>query len=76
MTSDYKLNAEWKLGQADLDLINTGNMPLLADIAVTRYRHFPATFWDPAWSASLLGVCSYGAQWHVAGSATAAEHEL
>lgn len=41
MTSDYKLNAEWKLGQADMDLINSGIEPLLTGIAVQRHAVWP-----------------------------------
>ena len=36
VTSDYKLNAEWKLNQQDIDRINSGVEPLLTGIAVPR----------------------------------------
>ena len=39
VTSDYKLNAEWKLNQQDLDRINSGVEPLLTGIAVPRWVH-------------------------------------
>ena len=43
VTSGYKLNAEWKLNQQDMDRINCGVEPLLHGIALQRFAPLPTT---------------------------------